>query len=351
MSTLPVDGVLEHADRTVAETKVNIDKIRDVVAELMGGDEDFATNEELTISSGAITPTRAIHSVDTAADAATDDLDNIVTTNHPESRLLLIYPENATHTVVVKDTAGGAGQIHTADGNDYSMDEVDKRLLLYRSGADWYEVLRAYGSSIDDHRTYLGLGSSAIVDAGTAASEMVQLNASAELPAVDGSNLTAVDNRQYILVQDQKATSTNGGAAAATTWNVRDLNTEVVDEPTACSVASNQITLAAGTYYCKISAPAFRVDYHQIRLHETTGTLSDIYGTSECTSDDLTGAATTRSVLTGKFTITPANVTANQDIFEIQHFTYSAFATMGLGISSLSGGTEVYTIAEFWKVR
>lgn len=41
-------------------------------------------------------------------------------------------------------------------------------------------------------RTNLGLGSSAIVNAGTGASQMVQLTAAAKLPAVDGSLLTNV---------------------------------------------------------------------------------------------------------------------------------------------------------------
>ena len=172
MTSPTTDGYLENAARTVAEMKTALYQNRDAMCELLGGDDDFSSNEELTISSGSVTPTRAIHSIDTESDASSDDLDTIVTTNHPESRLLLIYPENAGRTVVVKDQAGGAGQIHTADGNDFSMDGIDKRLLLYRRGTDWYEIGRFYGESIDDYRTYLGLGSSAIVDAGTGASEM-----------------------------------------------------------------------------------------------------------------------------------------------------------------------------------
>tara|TARA_Y100000310_G_C20699905_1_gene828753 strand:- start:1001 stop:1672 length:672 start_codon:yes stop_codon:yes gene_type:complete len=43
-------------------------------------------------------------------------------------------------------------------------------------------------------RTAFGLGSSATIDVGTGASEIVQLNGSAELPAVDGSNLTGLSS-------------------------------------------------------------------------------------------------------------------------------------------------------------
>ena len=352
MTAPTTDGYMENPARTVAEMKVAVDQNRDAMCELLGGDDDFATNEELTISSGVVTPTRAIHSIDTESDAATDNLDTIATTNHNESRLLLVYPENAGHTVVVIDQAGGAGQIHTADGEDFSMDEIDKRLLLYRSGADWYEIGRFYGSSIDDLRTYLGLGSSAVVDAGTGASEMMQLDGSAKAPAVDGSNLTLIDNRQYILCRMRPATgSAGGGSASATTWNVREI-TEAVDEPSACSIASDQITLTAGTYYTRISAPAYKVNSHCIRLHETTSTLTDIYGSVEnaSSSDD----TQTRSMLVGKFTISDANETSNQNIFEIQHYTETARATDGLGKAVgdvVNVPYELYTIAEFWKVR
>lgn len=48
-------------------------------------------------------------------------------------------------------------------------------------------------------RTNLGLGSSAIVDAGTGASEIVQLTAAAKLPAVDGSLLTNITGALVLL--------------------------------------------------------------------------------------------------------------------------------------------------------
>jgi hypothetical protein len=138
MSTLPASGYIENAARTVGEQKTALEDVRDVIAELLGG----SAESELTISSGSVTPTLGIHSVDTETDAASDNLTNIVTTNHPDGRLLLIHPEDDARTVVVKHAAGGAGQIHLKNDADFTMDDSEDWLLLVRDGTDWEEVLR-----------------------------------------------------------------------------------------------------------------------------------------------------------------------------------------------------------------
>ena len=98
------------------------------------------TESELTIAvAGSVTPTVATHSIDTNADAATDNLDTIVTTNLADGRLLLIRGENAARVVTVRHEQGGAGQVHTASGSSVVLG-VSQYMLLQRRGADWYEV-------------------------------------------------------------------------------------------------------------------------------------------------------------------------------------------------------------------
>ena len=63
----------------------------------------------------------------------------------------------------------------------------------------------------------------------------------------------------YILIRDEKASGTTGGTFTSGAWQTRDLNTEVVDTGNHASVATNQITLAAGTYRFRIVAPAHLV--------------------------------------------------------------------------------------------
>lgn len=103
---------------------------------LLGG----ATETELTIATGSITPTQANHNVDTESDAASDDLTNIVTTNIIDNGYLVIRPNNTSRTIVVKDQAGGAGQIHTLSGADVTLDDTIRIMWLQRRGADFYEI-------------------------------------------------------------------------------------------------------------------------------------------------------------------------------------------------------------------
>ena len=73
MSQLPASGYISSDQRTVGEMKQALEDVRDVISELLGGQAET----ELTISAGSITPTAAIHTVDTEADASSDDLTNI----------------------------------------------------------------------------------------------------------------------------------------------------------------------------------------------------------------------------------------------------------------------------------
>lgn len=109
--------------------------------------EDVET--ELTISAGSITPTAAIHNVDTESDAAEDDLDNIDTTNLPDGRMLLLRNAVTGRSVTVRNAQGGAGQINTAFTQDYTMDRNDHWILLKRVGADWQEVMRSRDTNRD----------------------------------------------------------------------------------------------------------------------------------------------------------------------------------------------------------
>ncbi len=139
MSVLPVSGFLSNPGRTEGEMKTALEDVRDVIAELLGG----SIETELTIATGSVTPTGAVHSIDTESDAASDDLANILQTNHPDGRLLLIHANDGARDVVVKDSAGGAGQIILRGAADFTLDTTDKWLLLKRTGTNWEELFRS----------------------------------------------------------------------------------------------------------------------------------------------------------------------------------------------------------------
>jgi len=146
----------------------------------------------------------------------------------------------------------------------------------------------------------------------------------------------------YIELRDEKAAGTNGGGFTSGAWQKRDLNTEHADTGGHASLASSQITLAAGTYVADIVCPAGVVDNHQARLYNVTDTATTLVGTSMFCG---TGASQyTQSQITGRFTIAASRT------FEVQHRCQTTNATDGYGNACNFGEVEVYTVARFWKV-
>lgn len=95
------------------------------------------TESELTISAGSITPTRTHHSVDTAGDSSTDDLDTMSTASVSDGAIVILHAENAGRTVVVKH---GTGNLNLFAGSDLSLDDLTKSIVFQRRGATWYEL-------------------------------------------------------------------------------------------------------------------------------------------------------------------------------------------------------------------
>ena len=145
----------------------------------------------------------------------------------------------------------------------------------------------------------------------------------------------------YIRIEDQKAQYTSGGTFTASAWQTRDLNTEVTDTGSHASVSSNQISLSAGTYRCLIVCPCMQVDANQSRLYNISGSSVLILG-SNAYSSSTNPFALSISIIKGRFTITATKT------IEVQHYCGTTRASYGFG-TELNIGTEVYTIAEFWK--
>lgn len=150
-----------------------------------------------------------------------------------------------------------------------------------------------------------------------------------------------VDNNKtedYILIEDHKSSGTAGGGSSTGSFIQRDLNQEVEDTGNNATVASNQVTLLAGTYRFKGSTPAYYSNEHQCQLYNVTDTAVVGYpGTNS-----FSNIGVTRSECAGRFTITSSKV------FQLQQRLGYARATDGLG-QPAGWGTEVYSRLEFWK--
>ena len=152
---------------------------------------------------------------------------------------------------------------------------------------------------------------------------------------------------EYAQVIDEKPDGTPGGTFVSGAWRTRDINTEIQDNDNLLTVAANQITLIAGTYYTRIKAPALRVQSNIIRLYNFTDGVVVLLGTNEYSEATPVGSHSS-SVISGVFTI------AAPKVLEIQHHCFLTRTLHGFGGSVLTSApqpVEVYTVAEFWRTE
>lgn len=146
-----------------------------------------------------------------------------------------------------------------------------------------------------------------------------------------------------LIVRDEKSSGTNGGTFTSGAWQQRTLNTTSTNTISGASLSSNQITLPAGTYYVRWSAPAYANDEHQSRFVSTPTATIAVYGTSEHTNS--TVFLTTKSDGSGVFDI------GSSTTFQLEHRCQTTRATDGFGDANTFGNTQVYAVVEIWKLR
>tara|TARA_R100000808_G_scaffold803_2_gene3943 strand:- start:143 stop:727 length:585 start_codon:yes stop_codon:yes gene_type:complete len=177
---------------------------------------------------------------------------------------------------------------------------------------------------------------------GTAANNIVQLDSTAKLPAVDGSQLTGISTSVPVIVlRDEKSAGTGGGASTTGSWVTRVLNTEATDTGNHCTLSSNQFTLSAGTYEVIASAPFYKTNNTAMRLYNVTDSSTVLRSTSHY-MDNSYGVSSICHII-GYFTV------AASKALEIQYQCGNA-ASAGLGQPLNLGDTEVYTQVMLRKV-
>jgi len=99
---------------------------------------NFQEGSELTIAAGVITATTSFHTVDTASDDASDDLDTI--NGGKAGNILTIKANHTDRTVVVKH---GTGNIQCNHASDFSLDNVNDTWMGLYDGNNWLELFRS----------------------------------------------------------------------------------------------------------------------------------------------------------------------------------------------------------------
>lgn len=163
----------------------------------------------------------------------------------------------------------------------------------------------------------------------------------AKLVAANLGALLGILPVDYVLVRDDKATTTAGGTFTSGSWATHVLTTEIADTGSHATLAANQVTLAAGTYRFRGRGLGYKVDNHQVRLQNITAGTTTAFGNNARAA--AAGDDVTVSEVEGRFTIAGATV------FELQSRCTTTRATDGFGPANSFGGTECYGSLEFWR--
>lgn len=197
------------------------------------------------------------------------------------------------------------------------------------------------------------IGSKNVLDSDGATLTAGALTASRDhLLAYDGTALRVLSSGQAasalnaapdLMLRDEKTTNTAGGSFNNGSFLTRTLNTVTRNNLSGASLASNQFTLPAGSFFIEWEAPAHQAGPHQTRLQNVTDATTVETGTS---ASNVAGsdAATTLSRGAAFVTITSAKV------YELQHKCTTTRATDGFGNPTNLAAKEVYSVVNVWKV-
>lgn len=168
-------------------------------------------------------------------------------------------------------------------------------------------------------------------------------NQGAQLRLNDAGTALEWGGWRQICVAEIQSSGTSGGTFTSGSYVTRTLNTARTNNIVGASLASNQITLPAGTYEIFAKAPGYRCGVHKAKLYNVTDAADQIIGLA--TSSDAGGFSVTHAELCGRFTITGTKA------FEIRHRCGTTRSTDGLGLACSFGDAEHYTTAVIYKVN
>lgn len=195
-------------------------------------------------------------------------------------------------------------------------------------------------------RTSLGLGTAATKDSVSTSSGAADIG---KIAALDGSGkivpgflplFMGIDNLLHVC--DEKPSGTTGGSTSSSTWHTRTLNTTRVNNISGASLASNRVTLPAGTYLVMARAPVAYAGYHRLKLYNYTDSADLALGSNQYTPNNT-------SVYTDA-TLWRVITLAAQKTIELRHWVATGNGAVdALGTAS-SQGAEIYAEVMIWKL-
>jgi hypothetical protein len=149
--------------------------------------------------------------------------------------------------------------------------------------------------------------------------------------------------KKFAHYRDEKTNNTDAGNPATAQYNIRTLNTEVYDTIGA-SLASNEVTLPAGTYFAFAHAPGFRIGRTKARIYNATDATVLLDGTGDFCAVG-SEANHQHAIVVGVFTISSAKAIRVE-----QWASNNPGSGVGLGTALNLGEPEIYTQLFIWQV-
>lgn len=144
-------------------------------------------------------------------------------------------------------------------------------------------------------------------------------------------------------ISDVKSSGSNGGSSTAGSYQTRTLNTLVDNFNIVSSLASNQFTLVAGTYYIESEAPCYAGDFNKSKIRNITDSTDALLGQTAYANAG--GGVQTNAIIKGIIEITATKT------FELQHRVTTGQANIGYGRPATFGDNETYSVVKITKIR
>lgn len=166
--------------------------------------------------------------------------------------------------------------------------------------------------------------------------------------SIDDSMKSGLNTADFLHVRDEKASGTASGSITSGAWRTHVLNTVKTNTITGASLASNQITLPAGTYFVRAESllnalAAGQIQNYKIKLANVTDATDTAFGTGGYVYASSPSSTQVYPSLSATFTI------AGTKVFELQSRVTGTSSASGYGEASTLG-TEVYADVQIWKV-
>lgn len=168
-----------------------------------------STPRQLTISGGSVLAVAPAHSIEVES-GTSDTLTNLGHRNFVDGNLLILNSKTIGHTIVMKNAAGGDGQLHLAYGVDVALTTPYQYVVVEYVAGEWYEVSRSFGDP-----SVLGYGpSTALVIASNTVTPISGNHTFASAGSVNNILNSATHPGALLLLQGTDAQATTLVAAA-----------------------------------------------------------------------------------------------------------------------------------------